>query len=113
MTRAATPSLPLPPAPVGHATAVPSPPLSRRSRAYLRKIIDPVERRSRAVGAMQHGNRRRRQLDVGIEFHDLRIVPPFHFAEKDVGAECAGEPDLAGLHAFDVHARHEATTNPR
>ena len=66
-------------------------------RADLRQIIGEVEGGAGAVGAMHRGDRLMRQIDVGVELFDRRIVPLFDVAEIDparVGPSNTSSPGL-------------------
>jgi hypothetical protein len=82
---AATPELPLPPAPAGKATDVPVPTLV--FRAHLGEVVGEVVGRPARVGAVDRSDLRVRQLCAGIAPGNCRIVPRRDFAEEDVGED--------------------------
>src|SRR5262249_3679328 len=73
------------------------------------EIVGEQEGRARSVRAMDHNDRLRRQLHVGIELRDCGIVPGLDLAEEDFRQRRAVERKLAGLDAFEVDDRNDAT----
>ena len=86
LTSAATPSLPLPPMPVGQAMVLPNdlsapPSFATQARARLGEEVGEHRRRAGAVGAVHGSDRLVRQVRLGLSF---LIAGSFHFVMSPV-----------------------------
>ena len=82
-------------------------------RADFGEIVRPVERGAGSVDAMNDGDRRVRQLQVGIDCANSWIVPGSELAEIDAREHLACEVNLARLDAVDVDDRNDTTDHDR
>ncbi len=62
---------------------------------------------------MHHGDRLRRQLGVGVQLLNSRIIPRFHGSKEDAGQRRAIEHEFSRRHAFHIHNRHNAAHHHR
>ena len=79
--------------------------------AGLRQIVGPHEGGARTVGTVDHGDRRRRQVGVGVVGLDRRVVPFGNLAKEDVAQHLAVQLHLAGSNALDVDHRNGAANH--
>jgi hypothetical protein len=76
-------------------------------RTDLGQIIREVIGRARPIRPMHVGDGLVRQLHIGIELRDRRVVPGLHFAEENLGQGRPVEHKVAGLKSLDVHHRND------
>src|ERR1035437_3368537 len=95
----ATPSLPLAPTPAGHSTAVPEPTLVFFLIIGLRQIVGEVERGPRTVGTAHHSDGRGRQLQLGVQLRDRRVIPLGNLAKITASQSRAVEHEFTRLDA--------------
>ena len=109
----ATPSLPLPPIPVGNSTAVLTPIRSLPLGIDPRQIVREDEGGAKPVSAMDRNDGLIRQRKTRIEVTDCPGVPSGNLSEKNVRKHRSGQSKLSRPDAFHIHDWHDAADNDR
>src|SRR6185437_5031299 len=82
-------------------------------RADLAQIMGEVEARARAIGAVDHRDGGRGQLQPGVEPGQDRIVPALHLPGIDVGEHRPRELELTCGEARNVYDRDDSADDDR
>src|SRR5262249_31701619 len=80
---------------------------------YLGEIVGEQKGRAGAIRAVDHDDRLRRQLHIGIELRECGVVPGFDLTEADLREGRTIDAQLAGLDALEIHDRHYAAHHGR